>query len=97
MRTGGDAPDSTRSPPAPFLLRHALSLGVAFAVALLAFQVPVSTWEKLAPWLFIASLVLLVLVLFPFIGNGVNGARRWISFGFMIFQPSDLAKFAVLV
>ncbi|MDP1742899.1 MAG: putative lipid II flippase FtsW [Polaromonas sp.] len=92
-----DNPKFARYAHTHFLLRHAMSLGVAFAVALLTFQVPVSTWEKLAPWLFVASLVLLILVLFPFIGKGVNGARRWISLGFMNFQPSELAKFAVLL
>ena len=92
-----DNPKFARYAHTHFLLRHALSLGVAFAVALLAFQLPIKTWEKLAPWLFIASLVLLVLVLFPFIGKDVNGARRWISLGFMNFQPSEVAKFAVLL
>jgi len=92
-----DNPKFARYAHTHFLLRHALSLGVAVAVALLAFQVPVATWEKLAPWLFIISLVLLMLVLVPFIGKGVNGARRWISLGFMNFQPSELAKFAVLL
>ena len=37
------------------------------------------------------------MVLVPGIGKGVNGARRWIGLGFMSFQPSELAKFAVLV
>jgi len=80
-----------------FLVRHLLSLGLAFVAALLTFQVPVSTWEKVAPWLFIASLLLLIAVLIPHIGKGVNGAHRWISLGFMSFQPSELAKFAVLL
>ncbi len=92
-----DNPKFARYAHTHFLVRHALSLGVAFVVALLAFQVPVATWEKLAPWLFIASLLLLMLVLIPFIGKDVNGARRWISLGFMNFQPSELAKFAVLL
>jgi Cell cycle protein len=80
-----------------FLVRHVVSIGVAFVAALIAFQVPVQTWEKVAPWLFIASLVLLILVLVPFIGKGVNGARRWIALGILNFQPSELAKFAVLL
>ena len=80
-----------------FLLRHAVSIGVAFVGALIAFQVPVQVWEKVAPWLFVTSLLLLIIVLIPFIGKGVNGARRWIALGILNFQPSELAKFAVLL
>ena len=82
---------------AHFLVRHIASIGVAFIAALLAFQVPLQTWERIAPWLFIASLVLLMAVLVPFIGKGVNGARRWFALGVLNFQPSELAKFAVVV
>nr|CBA27128.1 Cell division protein ftsW [Curvibacter putative symbiont of Hydra magnipapillata] len=78
-----------------FVTRHAMSMMVAFVAALIAFQVPVQTWERLAPWLFVVSLVLLILVLG--VGRGVNGAKRWISLGVMNFQPSELAKFAVLL
>ncbi|MES2512405.1 MAG: putative lipid II flippase FtsW [Pseudomonadota bacterium] len=92
-----DNPKFARYAHTHFLTRHVLSLAVAFVVAVVAFQVPMSTWEKLAPWLFVASLMLLILVLVPFIGKGVNGARRWITLGFMNFQPSELAKFAVLL
>ncbi len=80
-----------------FLVRHLVSVGVAFVAALIAFQIPIRTWERVAPWLFIASLVLLILVLVPFIGKGVNGARRWIVIGVINFQPSELAKFAILL
>jgi cell division protein FtsW len=92
-----DNPKFARYAHTHFLMRHVLSLAVAFIVAVLAFQVPLATWEKLAPWLFVVSLLLLILVLVPFIGKGVNGARRWISLGIMNFQPSELAKFAVLL
>jgi cell division protein FtsW len=92
-----DNPKFARYEHTHFLVRHLFSLTVALVVAVLAFQIPMSTWEKLAPWLFIASLALLVIVLIPFIGRGVNGARRWISLGVFNFQPSELAKFAVLV
>jgi cell division protein FtsW len=92
-----DNPKFARYAHTHFLVRHLLSLTLAFVVALIAFQVPVETWEKSAPWLFVVALLLLVVVLVPGIGKGVNGARRWISLGFMSFQPSELAKFAVLL
>jgi len=78
-----------------FLLRHVLSIAASLVVALLAFQVPLTTWEKISPWLFVIALLLLGMVLVPFVGKGVNGARRWFALGFLNFQPSELAKFAV--
>ena len=80
-----------------FLLRHIAAIGVALVASVLAYQVPMDTWDKWAPWLFIASLVLLIVVLIPGIGKEVNGARRWIAMGFINFQPSELAKLGVLL
>ncbi|HSV59845.1 MAG TPA: putative lipid II flippase FtsW [Variovorax sp.] len=80
-----------------FLARHLVSLVVAFIAALLAFQVPMRIWERAAPWLFIAALLLLVAVLIPHIGKSVNGARRWIPLGITNFQPSELAKLAMVL
>lgn len=92
-----DNPKFARYAHTHFLSRHMLSLAIAFVAALIAFQIPVATWEKLAPWLFVASIVLLIVVLIPLFGREINGARRWINLGFMNFQPSELAKFAVLL
>lgn len=92
-----DNPRFARYSHTHFLLRHGLSMSIGLIAAGVVFQLPLRTWEKLAPWLFGLSIVLLVLVLFPFIGKGVNGARRWIPLGVMNFQPSELAKFAVLL
>lgn len=90
-------PKFSRYSHSHFLVRHAASIAVAFVAALLAFQLPVATWEKSARWLFVISLLLLILVLIPQVGKGVNGARRWIPLGITGFQPSELAKFAVLL
>ena len=92
-----DNPKFARYAHTYFLTRHAFFLVISFVAALITFQIPVATWEKAAPWLFVLSLLLLVVVLIPHVGKGVNGARRWISLGFMSFQPSELAKFAVLL
>jgi cell division protein FtsW len=80
-----------------FVLRHTVSMLIGVVAAMVTFQLPMRSWEKMAPWLFAAALVLLALVLLPFIGKGVNGARRWISLGIMNFQPSELGKLAVLL
>ncbi|HTJ06253.1 MAG TPA: putative lipid II flippase FtsW [Caldimonas sp.] len=90
-----DNPKFARYTPTYFLSRHLLFLAIAALSALVAVQVPVGAWEKLSPWIFVVALLLLVVVLVPFIGKGVNGARRWIPLGFMSFQPSELAKLAI--
>ncbi|MBL0150163.1 MAG: putative lipid II flippase FtsW [Ideonella sp.] len=90
-----DSPKFARYTPTYFLGRHALFIGISLVAALVAVQVPVSVWERAAPWLFVASLLLLAVVLVPHVGKGVNGAKRWIPMGFMSFQPSELAKLAM--
>ena len=90
-----DNPKFARYTPTYFLSRHVMFVAIAVVAALVAVQVPVSMWEKLSPWIFVVALLLLVVVLVPFIGKGVNGARRWIPLGIMSFQPSELTKLAI--
>jgi cell division protein FtsW len=90
-----DSPRFARYAPTHFLLRQALFIAIGTVAALVTVQVPVSVWEKWAPWLFVAALLSLVVVLVPHVGKGVNGARRWIPLGFMNFQPSEWAKLAM--
>jgi len=80
-----------------FLVRHAAFVAVGLAAAAVAFQVPMRAWQRLAPWLFIAGVVLLVLVLVPGIGRSVNGSRRWLSLAVVNVQPSEFMKLAVVL
>lgn len=87
----------TGNHPSYFLVRHGVFLAIGLIAAGFAFQIPLSTWQHVAPWLFVAGFVLLALVLIPGIGREVNGARRWLSLGVVNLQPSELMKlFAVL-
>ena len=87
----------TNHQPTYFLLRHGIFLSVGFIGAAIAFQVPLSLWQKTAPYLFMIGVALLAIVLIPGIGKDVNGARRWLSLGFANLQPSEMMKlFAVL-
>ena len=60
-----------------------------------AAQVPLRVWQRLAPYVFMASAGLLVLVMLPGLGREVNGSRRWLSRGITTLQPSEFGKFAV--
>ena len=75
-----------------FLIRQAVFIVVALVASALVFKVPMKTWQKAAPYLFVFTMVLLVLVLVPGLGKGVNGARRWLSFSVFNLQPSELMK-----
>src|SRR5450432_529879 len=80
-----------------FLMRHGIFLAVGLAAAAVAFQVPVKSWQRLAPWLFIVGSVLLILVLIPGIGKSVNGSRRWLSLFVVNVQPSEFMKLIVVL
>jgi len=89
---------SANNQPAFYLIRHAVYLVLGLAMGYAAFQIPSGVWQKLAPWLFGGVAVCLVLVLIPFIGKEVYGARRWIGLGPLgNFQPSELMKFATIL
>jgi cell division protein FtsW len=80
-----------------FLLRHSMFLALALGAATAVFLVPLRVWQKAAPWIFAACIVLLALVLVPGIGREVNGARRWLNLGVANMQPSELMKLAAVL
>lgn len=67
---------------------------VAFYTAL---RLPVRYLRKLSFPLFLVSITMLMLVLIPGIGAERQGARRWFDFGVVSFQPSELAKVALVL
>lgn len=75
-----------------FLVRQAIFIGVSMLIGMLVFRIRVQTWQKWAPYLFVVTLFLLLLVLVPGIGKGVNGAKRWLPFKIFNLQPSELMK-----
>ncbi|MGV7208606.1 putative lipid II flippase FtsW [Oxalobacteraceae bacterium A2-2] len=75
-----------------FLQRQAMFIAVSLLVGLFVFRIRVADLQKAAPYLFIATLVMLVLVLVPGLGSVVNGGRRWLSLVVIKIQPSELMK-----
>ena len=66
---------------------------VGFGVLLVVAQVRLDTVQRWAPALYLAALLLLLLI--PFFGVGAKGAQRWLSLGFIRFQPSEIMKIAM--
>ena len=78
-------------------IRHMMYLGAGIVFGSVAYLVPVAAWRNLSPWLLLLALALLVLVLIPGIGRVVNGSQRWIPLAGFTFQPSEFAKFALVL
>ena len=71
--------------------------GILIGLAAMAFfsRIPAEVWYRLAWPLYAVSIVLLLSVLV--IGQQVNGARRWITIAGIQFQPSEIAKFTMIL
>jgi len=75
-----------------FLIRQAIYVAMGVTAAFVTFHIPVVWWQKMAPYLFLMGLVLLVLVLVPGVGRNVNGSQRWLPLGVVNLQPSEFVK-----
>ena len=73
--------------------RQIRNLVVGFAVLLVVAQIRLDTLQRWAPTLSLGAVLLLLLV--PFFGVGAKGAQRWLSLGFIRFQPSEIMKIAM--
>ena len=79
--------------------RYLQKQGVCAAIGLVAMyffsRIPSLLWRKLAWPVYLGSIVLLLSVLV--VGEEVNGAKRWINIAGLQFQPSEMAKFAMIL
>jgi cell division protein FtsW len=81
--------------PAGYLERQTAYAVIGIVLMICAARTDFRKLRLLAPGLVIAALALCAAVLV--VGERINGARRWIGFGPAAFQPSELAKLAILV
>jgi len=77
-------------PPLYFFYRQLVWLVIAVPVMIAVSMLPRQLARRLC--LVGAAILTFLLVLTPIIGNEVNGAKRWIGFGFAQFQPSEFLK-----
>jgi len=75
-----------------YLVRQCAFAVIGLTAAAIAFQVPMSAWQRASPWLFGVGLLLLALVLVPGVSREINGARRWLPLGIVSFEPSEVLK-----
>jgi cell division protein FtsW len=75
-----------------YVIRHGIFIALGLIAALFVYQLPTTWWLKSGWMTLSAALFLLTLVLVPGIGKEVNGSVRWIGFGSLNLQPSEIAK-----
>ena len=83
--------------PFHYAERQALFAIIGVALAGVALCVPLRVWERLAMPLLLLGCAILVAVLVPGIGRTVNGSTRWLVFGPLRLQPSELARLCFVV
>ena len=83
--------------PDYFINHQAVWLCIGLFLCIVAAKTDYLHWRRFAWPLYAVSAVLLALCFVPHIGKKINGAYRWLNFGVASFQPSEMAKLAVVI
>ncbi|MFA9202498.1 MAG: putative lipid II flippase FtsW [Flavobacteriales bacterium] len=81
--------------PLYYITRQMVYLLITAVVAFVAIRIPLKIWfsQTFLWWLLVLGLLAAVLVL----GQSINGSKRWLSIAGINFQPSELAKFVMVL
>ncbi len=85
----------TYGSPWAILIRECIWLAVGFVSFLFASRLDYRRWRRVSGLLMIGTFVLLLAVLVPGIGSNAGGSTRWIGFGPLLIQPSEVMKLAL--
>lgn len=80
-----------------YVKTQAVALAIGLLLCALLSGVKSSTFKKLSPVLYLVGLALLGMVFLPVIGVESYGAKRWLNLGFFTIQPSEYAKFFMVM
>jgi len=83
--------------PWAILIRQSLWMGVGGCALAVFTRIDYQKWRKIRAPLVVVSIGLLVLVLVPHLGVSAGGSSRWLGFGLVQLQPSELMKLALAV
>jgi len=80
-----------------FIKRQVVALVVGFAVSIMCMRIPYTQWRILAPVISVITIILLIMAVIPGVGITLKGSSRWLRLGPVNIQPSELAKFALII
>lgn len=80
-----------------YVIRQIIYVAVGIAAGTFVFRLRLHFWQSSSRAFLMLSFFLLAIVLIPGIGREVNGSRRWLDFGVLSLQVSELAKLFLIV
>lgn len=83
--------------PFYFLFKQLVFMTIGVVLGWLVLQTEMAQWEKWGGYLLVTVMLMLALVLIPGLGHSVNGSARWIGYGPLSFQVSELTKFIIVI
>lgn len=83
--------------PFYFVLRQGLWIGIGLVALILTTRMDYHLLRWMVGPVLLLSVLLLVMVLMPGIGTEINGSKRWLRFGPLNLQPSEFAKFTLVL
>lgn len=83
--------------PFYFLIKQLIFLTLGTLLGSFILQLEIKYWEKWGGYFLLFVFLLLSLVLIPGIGHRANGSARWLGYGPLTFQISELAKFSIVI
>lgn len=89
--------DKSSHQPFYFLFNQLIRLALGVGIGCVIVQINTDTMEKYSGYFLLVVMMMLCLVLIPGIGHSVNGSYRWLGFGPLGFQVSELAKLVMVI
>jgi len=79
------------------IFRQVIFLILSVLMTVVLSRLSLSRWKLIAKYGALIAIILLVIVQIPKVGKSVNGNHNWISLGFVDVQPSEVAKFLIIL
>ena len=87
----------TRGSALSIVIRQFLFLAASIPMAIYLSRLSIKNWQRIGKFGFIASMVILGILLIPDVGKTINGNTNWINLGLFDVQPSEFAKFLMII
>ena len=87
----------TKGSAGAIFIRQLIFLLISIPMAIFLARLSLSTWKNLARFGLVLSIIILLALRIPGVGKSVNGNTNWISLGVVDVQPSELAKFLLIL